>query len=453
MKISDVISMCIANLTRRKVRTLLTVIGVVVGTCAIMVMVSLGLGMQASQDAMLEQMGDLTVIQVYNYNNTSEEIILDDEAVAAMSALEGVDVATPFRQPWEINVEIVSGNNDRYRMEYPTVVGVYPEAMEKFGYQLNEGRFATETDKEYTVVLGQNAAYNFRDTKRKRDNWVWAEPDPITGEIPDPFVDIWKDDMVLRTIQQEEDSKVVIHEIRVVGTIQQDWSKGWETDSGIFMDINDLKVLVEEYNDANDIRTSENKGYTDVRVRVKDMELVAGVEEQIQAMGFETYSMESMRKPMQEQARQQQLILGGLGFISLFVAAIGITNTMIMSIYERTREIGVMKVLGCKLGNIRAIFLMEAGLIGFMGGVLGVLISCGISWVLNYISAGGMAGGLMGILGGGYYYGGSEIGISVIPPWLIAVSLVFSTLVGLVSGFGPANRAVKISALEAIKHE
>ena len=75
MKISDVISMCIANLTRRKVRTLLTVIGVVVGTCAIMVMVSLGLGMQASQAAMLEQMGDLTVIQVYNYNNTFFDIL------------------------------------------------------------------------------------------------------------------------------------------------------------------------------------------------------------------------------------------------------------------------------------------------------------------------------------------------------------------------------------------
>ena len=432
MKISDVISMCIANLTRRKVRTLLTVIGVVVGTCAIMVMVSLGLGMQASQDAMLEQMGDLTVIQVYNYNNTSEEIILDDEAVAAMSALEGVDVATPFWQPWEINVEIVSGNNDRYRMEYPTVVGVYPEAMEKFGYQLNEGRFATETDKEYTVVLGQNAAYNFRDTKRKRDNWVWAEPDPITGEIPDPFVDIWKDDMVLRTIQQEEDSKVVSHEIRVVGTIQQDWSKGWETDSGIFMDINDLKVLVEEYNDANDIRTSENKGYTDVRVRVKDMELVAGVEEQIQAMGFETYSMESMRKPMQEQARQQQLILGGLGFISLFVAAIGITNTMIMSIYERTREIGVMKVLGCELRDIRWMFLIEAAFIGLMGGVVGVGLSFAISTIINVV-------------------GGSAL--SIIPFWLVLLGLGFSTLVGILSGFSPANRAVRISALSAIRQE
>lgn len=455
MKISDVISMCVSNLTRRKVRTLLTVIGVVVGTCAIMVMVSLGLGMQASQDAMLEQMGDLTVIQVYNYNNSAEELVLDDEAVATMAAMEGVDVATPFWQPWQIDTEVVSGSNDRYQMSYPTIIGVYPEAMEKFGYVLDEGRFATETDKDYTVVVGQNFAYSFRDTKRKRDNYIWADPDPVTGELPDPFVDIFKDDMVLRTMETEDNPKVIEHELRVVGTIQTDWSKGWETDSGIFMDIEVLKSLVAEYNKENDIRSSDGqKGYTDVRVRVKDIDLVAGVEDQIQAMGFETYSMESMREPMQEQSRQQQLILGGLGFISLFVAAIGITNTMIMSIYERTREIGVMKVLGCRLGNIRAVFLMEAGLIGFMGGVIGVLISCGISWVLNYLSAGGGLGGLSGLLGGSYYYyGGDTVGISIIPPWLIAVSLVFSTLVGLVSGFGPANRAVKISALAAIKQE
>ena len=76
------------------------------------------------------------------------------------------------------------------------------------------------------------------------------------------------------------------------------------------------------------------------------MEDVESVQAAIEAMGFDTNSMEDVRKPMQEQARQQQIFLGGLGGISLLVAAIGITNTMIMSIYERTREIGVMKVLG-----------------------------------------------------------------------------------------------------------
>lgn len=89
---------------------------------------------------------------------------------------------------------------------------------------------------------------------------------------------------------------------------------------------------------------------------------------------------------MQEQARQQQMFLGGLGGISLLVAAIGITNTMIMSIYERTREIGVMKVLGCKVKNIRSVFLMEAGVIGFVGGIIGVILSYFISFLMNYFN-------------------------------------------------------------------
>ena len=155
--------------------------------------------------------------------------------------------------------------------------------------------------------------------------------------------------------------------------------------------------------------------------------------------------------------QQQQLFLGSLAAISLLVAAIGITNTMIMSIYERTREIGVMKVLGCRVGNIRAVFLMEAGLIGFGGGLAGVGISLLISKLLNYLSmnggmgadGGGMLSGMMGGMGG--MASGSQL--SIIPGWLIVAAIAFATVIGLISGFYPANRAVKISALEAIKHE
>ena len=83
-----------------------------------------------------------------------------------------------------------------------------------------------------------------------------------------------------------------------------------------------------------------------------------------------------------------QAVLGGIGAVSLLVAAIGIANTMMMSIYERTKEIGVMKVLGCSLENIRTMFLIEAGVIGFVGGVVGVALSYGVSAIINYISAG-----------------------------------------------------------------
>ena len=129
------------------------------------------------------------------------------------------------------------------------------------------------------------------------------------------------------------------------------------------------------------------------------------------------------------------------------MAALGITNTMIMSIYERTREIGVMKVLGCLVSNIRTMFLMEAGTIGFTGGVIGVGISYIISFIINTLSAGGGSSDYFGMMGGGI--GGS----SIIPWWLVVGALIFSTLVGLISGFSPANLAVKISALTAIRQE
>ena len=144
-----------------------------------------------------------------------------------------------------------------------------------------------------------------------------------------------------------------------------------------------------------------------------------------------------------------QAVLGGIGAISLFVAALGITNTMVMSIYERTREIGVMKVLGCLLTDIRQLFLWEAGIIGFTGGVLGLLLSLGASALLNRF--GGSLGEFLG--GGRYSPDGQLMPISIIPPWLALASVCFATLVGLISGFYPARRAMNLSALEAIRSE
>ncbi len=145
---------------------------------------------------------------------------------------------------------------------------------------------------------------------------------------------------------------------------------------------------------------------------------------------------------MNEQTKKIQMFLGGLGAISLLVAALGIANTMIMSIYERTREIGIMKVLGCVIRNIRTMFLIEAGAIGFIGGSLGIALSYLISHIINGVTAGSMGTGA-----------GTGSGISVIPLWLSLGALAFSTLVGLLSGLHPANRAMKINALAAIKQE
>ena len=424
MKISDLINMCVQNLLRRKVRTMLTIVGVVVGTCAIVVMISIGVGMQASTDAMLASMGDLTLIEVYNYGSGSgnTQSTLDDATLKQISQMDGVVAVTPFYQAYDINASIYAGKNNRYEMSMSNVVGIYPEALSSLGIQLIDGNgFPTEKMDPYGIVFGQYAAYNFMDTKKKPGyNYVDYWPD-ANGNVKDPFVNLAKDDLHIETgasNSDEEDSvKTYSYDLTYYG-IRADYYK------------------------ANDMTLPEDKGYEQAKVKVSDISEVETVEKAIQDMGFSTYSLDSIREPMEEQAKQQQLILGGLGAISLFVAALGIANTMVMSIYERTREIGVMKVLGCFVGNIRTIFLMEAGAIGFFGGVIGIVLSYIISFMMNTfgfsISGSGMSSA----------YGTD---VSIIPPWLVLLGLVFATLIGLVSGFYPANRAVKISALEAIK--
>ena len=135
-----------------------------------------------------------------------------------------------------------------------------------------------------------------------------------------------------------------------------------------------------------------------------------------------------------------QAVLGGIGAVSLLVAAIGIANTMMMAIYERTKEIGVMKVIGCSLKNIRQLFLLEAAFIGFIGGVAGNVLSLIISAVIN-------------VLIPGENLWGTEGNISYIPIWLMLASMGFAVLVGMAAGYFPAVRAMKLSPLAAIRNE
>ena len=443
MKISDLITMCVQNLLRRKVRTLLTVVGVVVGTCAIVVMISIGVGMQASTDAMLASMGDLTLIEIYNYGSgggSNTQAKLDDETLKQISQMDGVVVVTPFYQAYDINASIFAGKGDRYEMSLSNVVGIYPEALSSLGIELVDGNgFPTENLKPYGIVFGEKAAYAFRDNKKKPGyNYVDSWPD-ANGNVKDPFVDLKKDKLRIQTGSNDEDkeTKVYTYDLTYYGRMKEDYNKGYETSQGAYMDIDDLKQIRNDYYKANNMKLPEDTGYQNAKVKVTDISKVSEVQKAIEDMGFSTWSLDSIREPMEEQAKQQQLILGGLGAISLFVAALGIANTMIMSIYERTREIGVMKVLGCFVGNIRTIFLMEAGAIGFMGGVIGIILSYMISFAMNTFGF-SMSGSDMSS-----YYGTD---VSIIPPWLVALGLIFATCIGLISGFYPANRAVKISA-------
>ncbi|MCI9195944.1 MAG: ABC transporter permease [Angelakisella sp.] len=439
MRISDILSICFRNLTRRKMRTFLTALGVVIGVCLIIIAVSIGIGLSITYDEQMASWGDLTVINVYNWNS---QITLDDAAVAKMQALDGVDIATPFYQNWEMNY-LFKSKNGRYRC-FPQFYGVYPEALEKLGYELKEGKYLEEHDKEYSIVVGENFAYRFYDSKKKRNNRIDPYPD-ASGKIKDPYVDVMKDKMIISIPSQKTDANgnIIGKDIEVkpvvAGVLLRN-DANWEATNAAFMDINEMKALEQKFNKQNGIKKSSNKiNYEDVRVKCVDVDSVSAVQEAIKEMGYECNSMNDGREMMQKQALMIQLVLGGLAGFSLLVAAIGIANTMIMSIYERTREIGVMKVIGAEVRDIRVMFLLEAGMIGLLGGIMGVGLSFAGSWAFNHFAAAAMLGE------------GSKL--SVIPLWLVGIALAFSVLVGVVFGFLPANRAVKISALEAIKHD
>ena len=135
----------------------------------------------------------------------------------------------------------------------------------------------------------------------------------------------------------------------------------------------------------------------------------------------------------------------------MLVAALSIANTMMMSIYERTREIGVMKVLGCALGDIRSAFLCEAALIGVIGGLAGMAASFGLSWALNNVSW--LQSAIASIMSGSALFAQEGAAVSVIPVSLALTTWLGVALVSVLSGLYPAQRAMRLSALAAIRSE
>ena len=442
MRKQDLFRLCLQNLLRKKSRTLLTVLGVVIGGCSIVIMVSLGIGMKESQERMLAEMGDLTIITVNPPQGGRGKIKLDDKTVSRLRGLKGVTAVMPRKSLEAGSARLLAGTSGRYVADWASVAGLELKGIDEMGFRLIRGEKAAKSGE---VILGEYTAYSFRDTLRPEgsntiDRWAggWEEDAPV----PDPFFDPLGKTLNLE-IETSDGGKQTFP-LRVVGIAKEDYSKGLETSEGILMSLSDLQRIAEKANPGK----KSNKNFDTILVKVEQISQVAAVEKEIREMGLVTESMESIRGPMEKEARQKQMMLGGLGAISLVVAAIGITNTMIMSISERTREIGIMKALGCFVRDIRLLFLAEAGVIGLAGGIVSCVVSLLVSLVTNLISLGNLSLDTLRIalLGGGAR-------VCVVPLWLLIFAVVFSILIGLGSGYYPANKAVRIPALEAIKSD
>ena len=463
MRFPDLLIMSVNNLRRRKLRTALTVLGVIIGTASIVVMVSLGIGLNELTMEQIASWGSLTTIDVrsgdsygqsyavsigggssgMSSGSKSEPNYITDEVIEKFSRLEHVTGTSPVLS---INVLMRQG---AYEAQYETIQGVGPAYFEQI--KLGEGEYPQKGDTG--LFFGNTVIQDFYNAKTGKGYWD-------TGELPDvdlmgrPFFVTFDMDGYYQSQYPSEDGagtkppkKYMMNGIGVQEGGLDDWNN---YSYRIYMDVDGMKSqLRKAFKKGKAIpgQPTNKKGkpynyfiYNSAQVYVDDVDNVTKVQKELADMGFQVQSQIDWLESSKQQSDMVQAVLGGIGAVSLFVAAIGIANTMMMSIYERTKEIGVMKVLGCDMGNIRNMFLIESGFIGFMGGVLGIGLSYGVSLLINKFVGAQALTGMAGDL-------------SRVPPWLSLAAVAFAIFVGMAAGFMPAMRAMKLSPLAAIRNE
>lgn len=451
MRFLDMLRMSGSNLWKRKVRTFLTVLGVVIGTASIVVMISIGLGLNKATLEEIQSYGSMTTINVYpsyNWDGTAEGQLssqyLSNEIVRQIEEIDHVEVVSPVLR---VDAIALSG---KY-MSQMSIEGMDVNALAQLGIEVGEGRLPSAEDTELTLLYGNQILTNFYDKKTNEGYWD-------TGELPD--IDLMNDTVFIIfdtdaywSSQSPQDGIVVQRPKKYVipacGIVAGDEETYNNFSYNVYCDIDQLEALLKRIfkNRAIPGQPTTQSGkpykelyYSELYVNVDNMDNVTKVQEQIGELGCQTSSNMEWVESMQKQYSYIQAVLGGIGAVALFVAAIGIANTMMMSIYERTKEIGIMKVLGCNMRNIQSMFLIEAAFIGFIGGVLGVGLSYGVSAIVNKVSAGGS---FMGV----------STGMSYIPPWLSLLGIGFAIIVGTLAGFFPSLRAMRLSPLAAIRNE
>jgi putative ABC transport system permease protein len=236
-----------------------------------------------------------------------------------------------------------------------------------------------------------------------------------------------------------------IARLRVTGVLEE---SGGQRDYTAYMALNDVLELNRwatgsRFNPGRD-------GYDQALVKVASADQALAVEREIISRGFFAFSARSALQGVNQVFLIIQGVLGGIGAIALIVAAFGIANTMLMAIYERTREIGLMKAVGATNRDVMSVFLTEAGAIGLLGGIAGVLLGIGLGAAIDLIAGTYLAAQAVQ---SGASAANLEISLVHTPLWLPLFALLFSAVVGVVSGVYPAVQAASLDPITALKYE
>lgn len=460
MRWRDLIEMSLSSLRQRRFRTALTSLGVVIGTTSVVVMISLGLGMSKSLMESVSRNAGFTRVSVLPNAGSTKQYKLDTQTINDLSGKEGITRVTPV---YEVTATARAGS----RTGSVTVSAIPADALADRGLEFAQGRLPTREDGLAFAVGGRlGTAFGDDPTVTTSSIDFMAQPLFITVDPNQSQNGQTRSSGQSQNgstagagnaggqagsgagqgAEQARPGRLVVP---VTGVTRVDRNNFSDQDAAIYCDFDELVAALRRTNPGKALpgqpanASGGPKGafvYSRIDVDTGSVEQAEALTTQLRSEGYTVQSNVDLMKQIQQESATAQAVFGGIGFISLLVAAIGIANTMMMSVYERTRQIGIMKVLGAAISDIRKAFLIEAAAIGFLGGLIGLGLSMLLSVVLNATLGASLASA-----------GGS--GISVVTPWLAVGAVVFSTVIGTLAGFVPAQRATRLSPLAALRAE
>jgi len=399
----DYILFSFEGIKKRKLRSLLTMIGIFIGIAAVVSLISLGQGLEYTITEQFEKLGGDKIIVMPGgqaFGSFSSDIITDED-LEVVRDVEGVDEATEMFYTTKV---IIFKDEPQQTL----VIGLPTDESSKIisemqGFEAEKGRDLKNGDK-YKITVGWR---------------LWNE-------------DFFDESVRLRDKIEIEDEKFeVVGLIKKIGNPQDDGQVYIPIETarelfGVGNEISAIYVKVKTGEDPNNVAKEIKEELRDFRNEKEGEET------------FIVQTFENILETIGGVLDIVQFVIIGIAAISLFVGGIGIMNTMYMSVMERTKEVGVMKAIGAKNSHILYIFLIESGIYGMFGGIVGVLIGFGISKAVELIVAS---------------YLGTELLKAYISLPLVLGALAFSFIVGAISGIAPSYRASKLNPVEALRYE
>ena len=420
MRLSDLWRFGAQNLLRRKTRTLLTALSMAVGVMCIVVLISVGLGYEQAYRESVEAMGSLTKIEVTpSQSEAGLKPVLNDKAVQGIAALPGVEAVTPVLQK---SAYLVSGSF----VNMVRVYGVDLSTLQRFQLTPELGELPQEgTPTHPEAMFTDDVAGGFANRGKDWESAVDEDGTPLVDPMQSPIRMSFDYASISNTQTADKDGRATasapMPTLTVTGICP---SETTNFTSSAFMDFDVLTRL----------SGADRDTYELLWVKAASADDVQRISATIREAGLATHSLNDMLNTVRTQSRQLQGMLGALGAVAVLISALCVANTMMMAISERTREVGILKVLGMVRFDVARMFLTEALMVGIVGGAIGL----GLSYLMRELIP--------------RLFADSELRC-VIPGYLAAGGVVFSAVVALLSALLPARKATRISPNEAIRTE